>query len=150
MHNMHSEVLNMSKTIKIAIIGLGEAGEIFSEHLLEKIQMEQKPVEIVALADPDLDSPVALGFSQNRVPVYRDFLDILKHSDEIDIIFNLSGDPAITQRVRIELLNLKNKRTLIASEEFAQLLWCFFNEPKDLPKAENRNFQLNWAKALSS
>lgn len=140
----------MSKSIKVAIIGLGEAGEIFSEHLLEKIQLEKKPVEIVALADPDLGSPVALGFSQNRVPVYTDFLDILKHGEEVDMIFNLSGDPAISQRIRIELLNLKNKHTAIASEEMAQLLWCFFGENRDLPKAENRNFQLNWKKAVNA
>lgn len=140
----------MSKSIKVAIIGLGEAGEIFSEHLLEKIQLEKKPVEIVALADPDLNSPVALGFSQNHVPVYKDFLDILKLGEEVDIIFNLSGDPAISQRVRIELLNLKNRHTTIASEEMAQLIWCFFGESRDLPKAENRNFQLNWKKDVSN
>lgn len=139
----------MSKSIKVAIIGLGEAGELFSEHLLEKIQLEKKPVEIVALADPDLNSPIALGFSQNNVPVYRDYLDILKHGTGVDIIFNLCGDPAISQRVRIELLNMKNNHTMIASEEMAQLLWCFFGESRDLPKAENRGFQMSWKKAVN-
>jgi len=140
----------MNQTIRIAIVGLGEAGEIFAEHLLEKIQLEQRPVTIVALADPDPDSPVALGFSQNGVPVYPDSLDVLKHAENLDIIFNLSGDPAISQRLRIELLNLKNKHTMIASEEMAQLLWCFFDEKRALPKAEKRNFQLNWSKAVNA
>lgn len=140
----------VNSTIRIAIVGLGEAGEIFAEHLLEKIQLEHKPVKIVAPADPDVNSSVALGFSQNGVPVYPDSLDVLKHAEDIDIIFNLSGDPAISQRLRIELLHLRNSHTSIASEEIAQLLWCFFGEKRDLPKAEKRNFQLNWSKAIKT
>lgn len=140
----------MSDAIRIAIVGLGEAGEIFSEHLLEKIQLEKKPVKIVALADPDLDGPVAMGFLQSHVPIYPNYLDILKHCDEVDIIFNLSGDAAVSQRLRIELLAKKNNHTMIASEEMARLLWYFFGENKDLPRAVNRNFQVSWKMAVSA
>lgn len=140
----------MSDEIRIAIVGLGEAGEIFSEHLLEKIQLEKKPVRIVALADPDLDGPIAMGFLHSKVPVYSNYLDILKHSSELDIIFNLCGDPAVSQRLRIELMALKNKHTMIASEEMARLLWCFFGENKDLPRAVNRNFQVSWKTAIGA
>lgn len=140
----------MSDPIRIAIVGLGEAGEIFSEHLLEKIQLERKPVRIVALADPDLDGPVALGFVHSQVPVYTNYLDLIKHCDEVDIIFNLSGDAMVSQRLRIELLAKKNNHTMIASEEMARLLWFFFGENRDLPRAVNRNFQVSWKTAVNT
>lgn len=140
----------MGNKINIAIVGLGEAGEIFAEHLLEKIQLENKPVSIVALADPDLDSPIALGFRQNGVPVYDNFLDIAGLGEEVDIIFNLSGDAVVTQRLRLELLEAKNRHTMIASEEMANLLWCFFDEKRSLPKAEKRLFQISWGKQAAN
>lgn len=138
----------MGNTIRIAIVGLGETGETFAEHLLEKIQVDRRPVRIVAVADPDLHAPVALGFQQNGVPVYENFLDIMKHHADIDIIFNLSGDPAVSQRLRLELLHVKNQHVMIASEEMAQLLWCFFNEDRELPKAEKRVFPISWKMAV--
>lgn len=140
----------MSNVIRIAIVGLGETGEIFAEHLLEKIQVHHRPVKIIAVADPDIHTPVALGFQQNGVPVYEGFLDIMKHHTDIDIIFNLSGDPAISQRLRLELLHVKNQHVMIASEEMAQLLWCFFDERQELPKAEKRVFPIRWKTAVGA
>lgn len=140
----------MGNIIRVAIVGLGETGEVFAEHLLEKIQIDHRPVQIVTVADPDLGTPVALGFQQSGVPVYDNFLGIMKHHAEIDIIFNLSGDPAISQRLRLELLHVKNQRTMIASEEMAQLLWCFFDEGQELPKAERRAFQISWKMAVGA
>ena len=140
----------MGNIIRVAIVGLGETGEVFAEHLLEKIQIDHRPVQIVAVADPDLGTPVALGFQQSGVPVYDNFLGIMNHHTEIDIIFNLSGDPAISQRLRLELLHVKNQRTMIASEEMAQLLWCFFDEGQELPKAERRTFQISWKMAVGA
>ena len=140
----------MGNVIRIAIVGLGETGETFAEHLLEKIQIDHRPVQIVTVADPDLNTPVALGFQQNGVPVYDNFLDIMQHHAEIDIIFNLSGDPAISQRLRLELLHVKNQHVMIASEEMARLLWCFFDESRELPKAEKRAFAISWKMAIGA
>lgn len=94
----------MGDGIRIAIVGPGEAGEIFSEHLREKIHPEKTTVRFVALADPDLDGPVAMGFLRGRVPVCADSLDLIKHCDEIDTIFNLRGDVLVSRQLGIELL----------------------------------------------
>ena len=121
------------KTIRVALVGLNEAGEIFAEHFLEQIQEGRKPVEIIAVADPNPNSPVALGFAQNRVPVYTDPAEVARLGERLDIIFDLTGDPSIRQKLRLELLEKRNLHTVIASEEVARLLWCFFNEKKDFP-----------------
>jgi len=123
----------MSKKIRIAILGLGDVGETFVTHLLEKIQVGKKPVEIVAVADPDPESPVALGFIQNNVPMFTDYLEVARLGDQVDVIFDLTDDPQMYQKMRLELLEHKNRHTVIASEDIARLLWYFFDEPGDLP-----------------
>lgn len=122
----------MTNKIRVALLGLGEVGQIFAEHLLEKIQEHDAPVEIVAVADRHTDSPVALGFSQNGVPVFKDALEVVKLGDKVDIIFDLTHDSRLRQELRLKLLETKNKHTIIATEVFARLLWCFFGEKTQL------------------
>lgn len=122
----------MKKTIKVALIGLGEVGETFAEHFLEKIQEGGMPIEIVAVADRQTDSAVALGFSQNGIPVFRDGHEIVNLGESVDIIFDLSGNSAERQNLRLKLMESKNRHTVIAPEVLARLLWFFFDEGGDL------------------
>ena len=124
----------MSKIINVAILGMGEAGEIFTMNLLEKIQVDHRPVNIAAVAHRDLESPIMLGFQQNGVPCFTDIKDLADMGTEIDIIFNMTGDELLTQKLRLELLERKNRHTLIASEMVARLLWAFFDEDSELPE----------------
>lgn len=122
----------MTNKIRVALLGLGEVGEVFAEHLLEKIQEHNAPVQIVAVADHHTDSPVALGFAQNGVPVFKDAIDVVKLGDQVDIIFDLTNNSRLRQDLRLKLLESKNKHTIIATEVFARLLWCFFGEKTQL------------------
>jgi homoserine dehydrogenase len=122
----------MTNKIRVALLGLGEVGQTFAEHFLEKIQEHGAPVQIVAVADRNIDSPVALGFSQNGVPVYKDALDVANLGDQVDIIFDLTNNSRLRQELRLKLLETKNKHTLIATEIVARLLWCFFEEKTPL------------------
>jgi len=125
----------MTNKIRVALLGLGEVGQTFAEHFLEKIQEHGAPVQIVAVADRDFDSPVALGFAQNGVPVYKDALEVTKLGDQVDIIFDLTNNSRLRQELRLKLLETKNKHTLIATEVVARLLWCFFDEKTPLKSA---------------
>lgn len=122
----------MKNNIRIALLGLGEVGQAFAEHFLEKIQEHGAPVEIVAIGDRDTESPFALGFSQNGVPVFKNPLEVVKLGDKVDIIFDMTHDPQLRQELRLKLLEAKNKHTVIATEVFAKLLWCFFDEKNQL------------------
>lgn len=122
----------MKNNIRVALLGLGEVGQTFAEHFLEKIQEHGAPVEIVAVGDRDTESPIALGFSQNGVPVFKNPLDVVQLGDKVDIIFDLTHDPRLRQELRLKLLEAKNKHTVIATEVFARLLWCFFDEKNQL------------------
>lgn len=126
----------MSRIIKVAVIGMGEAGEIFTMHLLEKIQIDHRPVDIVAAVHNDLNSPIMLGFQQNDVPCFTDISSLADMGDEVDIIFNMTGDVMVAQKLRLELLERKNRHTIIASDLVARLLWAFFDEDTELPEVE--------------
>jgi homoserine dehydrogenase len=126
--------MNQNK-IRVALLGLGNIGQAFAEHFLEKIQQHGAPVEIVAVTDHHTHSPVALGFAQNGVPVYQDALDVLRHGNQVDIVFDLTGNSRIRQELRLKLLETRNSHTVVATEQFVNLLWCFFDEPMEFKAA---------------
>ncbi len=129
----------MGKKIRVALVGLGNVGEVFAEHFLGKIQEGGMPIEIVAVADRHLDSPIALGFSQNKIPTFGDALEVVKLGDKVDIIFDLTGNSDVRQALRNKLMESKNHHTVIAPAVVAQLLWCFFDEDRELPGADRHD-----------
>jgi len=124
----------MGNKVKVALLGLGSVGESFAEHFLEKIQEEHVNVEIVAVADHNLDSPVALGFAHSKVPVFKDALEVIKLGEQVDIIFDLTGNAELRKSLRVRLQETENRHTVIAPEVFAQLLWNFFGNDTALPE----------------
>jgi homoserine dehydrogenase len=117
----------MADKIKVAILGLGNIGQEFAEHLLERIQEGGMPIEIVGVAHRHKDTPVMLGFQQNGVPVFEDALDITSLGEAVDIIFDLTGNAETRQGLRERLQQTGNRHSVIAPETFARLLWCFFD-----------------------
>lgn len=129
----------MRQTVKVALLGLGEVGEKFAEHFLEKIQEEHINVEIVAVAHRDLESPVALGFAHSKVPVFQDAMDVVSLGDKVDIVFDLTGDPELRKKLRAALQESHNQHTVIAPEVVAHLLWNFFGEG-ELPRSSRTGY----------
>ena len=124
----------MSEKIKVALLGLGEVGQEFAEHFLEIIQEGGKPVEIVAVAHDDLNSPVALGFIQSGVDVYKNAVDVLEMGESVDIIFDLTGNKDTRNALREGMQTSNNKHTVIAPEVMAKLLWMFFGGDVEVDK----------------
>lgn len=129
----------MSHAVRVALLGLGEVGEKFAEHFLEKIQEQLVNVEIVAVASRDLDSPVAMGFSHSKVPVFEDALEVVSMGAKVDIIFDLTGDPELRRKLRVALQESHNRHTVIAPEVVAHLLWNFFGEG-ELPRSSQTGY----------
>jgi homoserine dehydrogenase len=117
----------MTETIKVALVGLGEVGELFAETLLEQSQLKNAPVKIVAVADRHLDSPVALGFAQSNIPVFEDAMDVVDLGDKVDIIFNLTENPSVDVSMNLRLMKNKNRHTVIVPVVVARLLQGFFS-----------------------
>jgi hypothetical protein len=130
----------MSEKINIALLGLGSVGQEFAENFLEIIQEGGKPVEIVAVAHRHLDSPVALGFQQSGVTVFKDAVEVVKMGDAVDIIFDLTGDPATRLALRKALQESNNQHTVIAPEIMAKLLSMFFDGEVDLSQGKGGGY----------
>lgn len=130
----------MNNKVNVVLLGLGNVGEIFAEHFLEKIQEQHINVEIVGVASSHLDSPVALGFSHSNVPVFQDAMEVVNLGEKVDIIFDLTGDPELRKRLRVRLQETSNHHTVIAPEIFAHLLWNFFGESTDLPHSKQTGY----------
>lgn len=126
----------MSEKIKVALLGLGDVGQEFAEHFLEIIQEGGKPVEIVAVAHDDLNSPIVLGFKQNGVHVYENAVDIIEMGDAVDMIFDLTGNVDTRQALRQGMQDSNNKHTVIAPEVMARLLWMFFDSDVKINKGK--------------
>lgn len=118
----------MSYKIKVALLGLGSVGQDFAENFLEIIQEKGKAVEIVAVAHHDKDSAVALGFQQSGVKFFENAVDVVKMGEEVDIIFDLTGNDETRQNLRRGMQETNNRHTVIAPEMMARLLWMFFGE----------------------
>lgn len=117
----------MDKNIKVALLGLGEVGQEFAEHFLEIIQERHQPVEIVAVADADTESPIMLGFAHSGVAVLKDSLDVIALGDQVDVIFDLTGDADNRQKLRQALADSGNRHTVLAPEVMARLVSLFFD-----------------------
>ena len=126
----------MSEKIKVALLGLGEVGQEFAEHFLEIIQEGGKPVEIVAVAHDDLNSPIVLGFQQNGVHVYKNAVDIIEMGDAVDMIFDLTGNVDTRKALRQGMQTSNNRHTVIAPEVMARLLWMFFDSDVKVSKGK--------------
>ncbi len=130
----------MSNKVRVALLGLGSVGEIFAENFLEKIQEEHANVEIVAVASRDLESPVAMGFVHSKIPVFRDALEVIDLGDQVDIIFDLTGNAQLRKDLRARLQATNNRHTVIAPEVVAHLLWNFFGEVGELPRSSETGY----------
>ncbi|MCW8900727.1 MAG: hypothetical protein OQK75_11695 [Gammaproteobacteria bacterium] len=122
----------MGYKIKVALLGLGSVGQDFAEHFLEIIQEGKKDVEIVAVAHHDKESAVALGFQQSGVKFFENAADVVKLGEEVDIIFDLTGNSETRSALRQGMMDSNNRHTVIAPEMMARLLWMFFDGNGDL------------------
>lgn len=126
----------MGYKIKVALLGLGSVGQEFAENFLEIIQEGKKDVEIVAVAHHDKESAVALGFQQNGVKFFEDAGDVVKLGEEVDIIFDLTGNSDTRQSLRKGMMDTHNRHTVIAPEMMARMLWMFFDGNGNLSTAK--------------
>lgn len=130
----------MGNKVNVALLGLGSVGEKFAENFLEKIQEDHINVEIVAVSTLETESPVAMGFAHSKVPVFKNAMDVIGLGKKVDIIFDLTGDPALRKNLRTGLQESKNDHTVIAPEVMAHLLWNFFGEKAEMPKSKKTGY----------
>ena len=106
----------------IAIVGLGRVGSRFLEAMCER---KSRGVQVVAVAEPQRtpgrDAAEAAG-----IPVLE-LTELIARAAAIDIVFDLSGQFTVRQRLRQGLARAGNARTVGAPESVARLLWSMLD-----------------------
>jgi glyceraldehyde-3-phosphate dehydrogenase/erythrose-4-phosphate dehydrogenase len=106
----------------IAIVGLGRVGSRFLEAMRERAS---RGVVVVAVAEPQRtpgrDAAEAAGIPVLELP------ELIERCAGIDIVFELSGQFTVRQRLRQGLARVGNSRTVVAPESVARLLWAMLD-----------------------
>lgn len=112
----------------IAIVGLGRVGSVFLEKLLGQ---SNKGVEIVAVAEKGHTAGTSLAKAHDIENLSID--QLVAKGGNIDILFDLTGLPAVRQELREKLMASGNRHTVIATESVASLIWVLISEGENLP-----------------
>ncbi|MHB0889137.1 Gfo/Idh/MocA family oxidoreductase [Acidithiobacillus sp.] len=113
----------------IAIIGLGRVGSAFLDALRNR---PRQGIQIIAVAEPN-HTPGRMAAENAGIPVY-DVQDLIARSQDIDILFDLTGSHAVRQELREGLAASHNQRTVIAPESVARMIWALTVEGGGLPE----------------
>ena len=107
----------MSETIRVAVIGGGRTGTPLIENLLEIPY-----VELVGVADVDPESPGAKLAAEHGVPYTEDAVSLASRGDEIDLIIEVSGDPAVKPALKQAFIEQKNTTTILLHDLVARFV----------------------------
>lgn len=124
---------NNKELSKVAVVGLGKVGSALIEKLSD---LDGKALSIVAVAESDMDAPGVAVAKKLGIKLYNNEKELVEIADDIDIIFDLSGNSQVETWMRSALSMKANCRTAIASRNVAVLLWNILSEGL-LPENDN-------------
>lgn len=103
--------------IRIGIIGAGETGTPLLTQLLDA-----SFVEVVGVADLDEAMP-GIRLAQSRgIRTTKDFMDIAQLGNQLDILIDVTGVPAVREKLRSFFQESGNHHTIIMHERIAVLM----------------------------
>ncbi|PKQ29515.1 MAG: hypothetical protein CVT60_04890 [Actinobacteria bacterium HGW-Actinobacteria-10] len=107
----------MAETVNVAIVGAGRAATPLIQDFLNR-----PFIKIVGIADKNPDSPGAVLARENGI-FYAEHADVLAaKGSEIDLLFDLSGDPAVKPALKDAFVVQGNRTTIIAHDLIARLI----------------------------
>jgi acetaldehyde dehydrogenase (acetylating) len=103
--------------IRIAIVGGGRTGEPLIEQFLRTPY-----VELVGVGDVNPESPGSKLAKENGVFFTTDAMLFASKGDEIDLLFEVSGDPSVKRRLKDAFIQEGNRHTIIVHDLVARLV----------------------------
>ncbi|WP_232503477.1 MULTISPECIES: oxidoreductase [Pseudogulbenkiania] len=105
------------KKITLGVIGAGETGTPLLQQLLSA-----PFVEVVGVADLNLELPGIDLARQHGVPVTRNFIEIAEQGNRVDIIIDMTGSRKVRDDLRRFMQFSGNLHTVIVHERVALLM----------------------------
>ena len=103
--------------VRIAVVGGGRTGTPLIEEFLDRPY-----VDLVGVADVNPDSPGAQLARENGVFFTTDAMLFAAKGDEIDLLIEVSGDPAVKPRLKDAFIQEGNRHTIIMHDLVARLM----------------------------
>lgn len=113
--------------VRVAVVGGGRTGTPLLENLLKR-----PFVEVVGVADVNPDSPGARMAQGAGVMFTTDYMDLARKGTEIDLLFELSGDPEVKPRLKAEYQAQGNRHTIIVHDLLARLMISIISGAEEL------------------
>lgn len=102
---------------RIVVIGAGETGTPLLKQLLTA-----SFVQVLGVADLDLNMPGIAMAREHGVKVTNDFMELVGQGKEVDIIIDVTGAPKVRETLRKYMVDTGNDHTLIMHERIALLM----------------------------
>lgn len=102
---------------RIAMIGAGETGTPLLKQLIGA-----PFVEVVGVADLNLNLPGVVLARDAGIRVTSDFMELAREGERIDIIIDVTGARAVRETLRQHMMDTGNEHTLIMHERIALLM----------------------------
>lgn len=79
-------------------------------------------VQVLGVADLNLDLPGIALAREHQVPVSDNFMDFVRLGTEVDIIIDVTGAALVREQLRQYMVNTDNNHTVIMHEQIAMLM----------------------------
>lgn len=119
-------------TQKIAIVGMGRIGSAFFKQMRAR---RQQGIELLCVAEVS-DTPGRKQAVAEGVPL-RTLDEIVALGSGVDVLFDLTGLPAVRRELREKMSAVGNRHTVIASESIVRVIWSLITD-ETLPEIEGR------------
>jgi len=117
----------MSEKIRVAVVGGGRTGTPLIRRLLDLDY-----VELVGVADKNLDSPGSLLARENGVFCVQ-YPDVLAaKGEDLDVIIDVTGDPTLKPALREAFIAQDNRTTVIVNDLLARFILSLATDADEL------------------
>jgi len=103
--------------IRIGVIGAGETGTPLLTQLLDA-----SFIDVVGVADLNNDMPGMRVAQARGVKTTNDFMDIARLGNDLDILIDVTGVPAVREKLRSFFQESGNHHTILMHEMIAILM----------------------------
>lgn len=109
--------IDLMPAFRIVVIGAGETGTPLLQQLLNA-----PFVQVLGVADLNLNLPGIALARQHQVPVTDDFMDLVRQGSKVDIIIDVTGAGNVREQLRQYMVESHNTHTIIMHEQIALLM----------------------------
>jgi len=107
----------LMQAFRIVVIGAGDTGTPLLQQLFNA-----PFVQVLGVADLNLELPGIALARQHQVPVTDNFMELVSLGSQVDIIIDVTGATKVREQLRQYMVDSRNAHTVIMHEQIALLM----------------------------